>query len=269
MTTLVQKEQQIVDLLQQYQKVTIAFSGGTDSTLLSYLAQKHLGNNAMAITISTPYVPQWEIQEARDLAQQIGIQHKVIQLDIPHIIQNNPADRCYLCKKELFNQIIAAARGNQCNTVMDGSNADDTSDYRPGMKALKELKVVSPLLLANITKAEVRELSRKYNLPTSEKPAYACLLTRLPFDQPISIERLESVEKAEVYLHQLGYKAVRVRTHDNVARIELPLEQVKSFVQNEDIGKISHAIKEMGFQHVTIDLEGYATGSMNRQILSK
>lgn len=268
MKTIEQKEKEVAALLTQHKKVGVAFSGGTDSTLLCYLAQKYLGNNALAITVATPYVPKWEINEAKSFAKQIGIKHVIIELDIPEHIKSNPANRCYLCKKELFNKIISVAENYGCDAIIDGSNFDDTSDYRPGMKALKELQVISPLLLVEITKSEVRQLSRSYSLPTSDKPAYACLLTRLEFDRTIDINQLSNIEKAEVYLHNLGYKAVRVRIHSNIARIELSNEEIKPFILKEDIRQISSDIKQIGFKYVTIDLEGYSTGNMNEQILS-
>lgn len=265
MKELDQKERLLVFQLLKSEKVCVAFSGGTDSTLLAYLAYKYLGDRAIAITIQTPYVAKWEIEEAKQLAKSIGIAHKIIELPIPDSIRDNPPNRCYLCKKEIFSRLVAAANNEGCSSIMDGSNGDDTLDYRPGLKALRELEIVSPMLLANITKEEVRQLSRKYGLATSEKPAYACLLTRIPHNHSILTEELERVERAEVVLHERGYKSVRVRSHDSVARLELPYKEIKRFMQNEHIPQISKEIKQLGYKYVAIDLEGYAIGNMNEE----
>jgi len=247
-------------------EAAIAFSGGTDSTLLLTVAKEILGEKTLAITAETPYMPQWELHEAEDFIRKKDIDQVIVSLGIHERIQNNPPQRCYFCKSSLFKALIDAARSKGFIHVMDGTNASDTSDYRPGLRALRELNIKSPLLETGITKEEVREISDELNLPTWNKPAYACLLTRLPFDQPVEEKALRAIENAEVYIMKMGYKEVRVRKHHNLARIELPAEKISPFMTRPDLPEIVDSIKKIGFTYVTVDLAGYTTGSFNQEI---
>ncbi len=263
------KYNNLINYLKDLKSVAVAFSGGVDSTLLLKVAKEALGDNAISITIVSPYIPKWEIREARELVDKIGIKSYFVEVPMLEEIRSNPEDRCYICKKSVFNKIKDLAREKGIKYIVDGTNADDTKDYRPGMRALKELDVKSPLLDNSINKEEIRVLSKELQLDTWDKPAYACLLSRIPYNQKIKEKDLDRIEKAEVYIMKLGFRAVRVRSHGNLARIEVPQkERVKLF--NEDIlDKISKELKELGFKYVTVDIEGYKMGSLNAEINMK
>ncbi|NEZ76889.1 ATP-dependent sacrificial sulfur transferase LarE [Clostridium botulinum] len=263
------KYNNLINYLKDLKSVVVAFSGGVDSTLLLKAAKEALGDNAISITIVSPYIPKWEIREARELVDKIGIKSYFVEVPMLEEIRSNPEDRCYICKKSVFNKIKDLAREKGIKYIVDGTNADDTKDYRPGMRALKELDVKSPLLDNSINKEEIRVLSKELQLDTWDKPAYACLLSRIPYNQKIKEKDLDRIEKAEVYMMKLGFRAVRVRSHGNLARIEVPQkERVKLF--NEDIlDKISKELKELGFKYVTVDIEGYKMGSLNAEINMK
>ncbi len=263
------KYNNLINYLKDLKSVAVAFSGGVDSTLLLKAAKEALGDNAISITIVSPYIPKWEIREARELVDKIGIKSYFVEVPMLEEIRSNQEDRCYICKKSVFNKIKDLAREKGIKYIVDGTNADDTKDYRPGMRALKELDVKSPLLDNSINKEEIRVLSKELRLDTWDKPAYACLLSRIPYNQKIKEKDLDRIEKAEVYMMKLGFRAVRVRSHGNLARIEVPQkERVKLF--NEDIlDKISKELKELGFKYVTVDIEGYKMGSLNAEINMK
>ncbi|MCJ8174117.1 ATP-dependent sacrificial sulfur transferase LarE [Clostridium botulinum] len=263
------KYNNLINYLKDLKSVAVAFSGGVDSTLLLKAAKEALGDNAISITIVSPYIPKWEIREARELVDKIGIKSYFVEVPMLEEIRSNPEDRCYICKKSVFNKIKDLAREKGIKYIVDGTNADDTKDYRPGMRALKELDVKSPLLDNSINKEEIRVMSKELQLDTWDKPAYACLLSRIPYNQKIKEKDLDRIEKAEVYMMKLGFRAVRVRSHGNLARIEVPQkERVKLF--NEDIlDKISKELKELGFKYVTVDIEGYKMGSLNAEINMK
>lgn len=247
--------------------VVIAFSGGVDSTFLAFAAKEALGENAIGVTVDSPYIPRWELEESKELAKRIGIRHVIIEInEIPESIKNNPENRCYLCKKAIFSKILAEAKELGMAYVVDGSNFDDTKDYRPGMIALKELMVRSPLLETEWTKQEIRHMSAQVKLPTHDKPAYACLLTRLPYDKEILFEDLEKIDKAEVFMMSLGFKAVRVRCHGDLARIEVARDDRKKLFDEKLLDEISDTIKSYGFTYVTIEASGYKMGSFNIQI---
>lgn len=263
------KYEALLDALRSMKRIAIAFSGGVDSTFLAYAAKQALGENAVAITVNSPYIPDWELNEAKSLAKSIGIKHQIIDIDqIPDSIKTNPQDRCYLCKKAVFKKIKDAAKGLSLEHVVDGSNFDDTKDYRPGMIALKELDIKSPLLTESWTKDEIRAASKSFELPTHDKPAYACLLTRIPYDTEIEIEALRRIEEAEVFMMGLGFRAVRVRCHGNLARIEVSREDRKNLFDEALLDQISVRLKEIGFTYVTFEASGYSMGSFN-QTLSK
>lgn len=261
------KYQQLISYIKNLGSVAIAFSGGVDSTFLAYAAKEALGEKALAITVDSPYIPQWELNEAIELAETIGIKHHVLKVEsVDPSIQNNPADRCYLCKKIIFNDILKAAAERGIESVIDGSNFDDTKDYRPGMVALKELGIISPLLEKEWTKNDIREASKAAELATHDKPAYACLLTRIPYDHEIKIEELERIEKSEVYLMNLGFRAVRVRCHGDLARIEVNREDRSKLFNGALLDQISDALKAFGFTFVTVEAGGYRMGSLNKQL---
>ncbi len=260
-----EKYLKLVGYLKDLKRVLIAFSGGVDSTFLLKAAKDALGDDAVAVTINSPYIPNWEIEEAKEYTEKMGIKHEFINVGIIDEIKNNPSDRCYLCKKAIFSKIREKAINEGFNYVIDGTNLDDTKDYRPGIKALKELKVISPLLECKITKAEIREMSKGLNLPTWNKPAYACLLTRIPFDTELKIDELDRIEKAEKYLINKGIPAVRVRSHEDLARIEIDPNMRERLFNTDFLDEISSELKKYGFKYVTIDAAGYRMGSLNSQ----
>ena len=241
----------------------VAFSSGVDSTFLLRVAHEELGERVVAATIRSHTFPKRELDEAAAFCRAEGVRHAVIEseeLDIPGFAEN-PPDRCYHCKRELFSKLLAFARENALASVLEGSNLDDDGDYRPGRRAIQELGIASPLHEAGLTKAEIRALSREMGLPTSDKPSFACLASRFPYGEGITVERLTRVERAEQYLLDLGFGQVRVRSHGDLARIELCAADIPKAVEQRE--KIHAALKELGFAYVTLDLRGYRTGSMN------
>jgi len=213
--------------------------------------------------VNTPYIPKWEIEEAKELVKSIGIRHEFIEVPLLEEIRFNPSDRCYICKKAIFKMIKDVAGRNNIKWVLDGTNADDTKDYRPGIRALKELGIKSPLLENNITKEEIRAFSKELKLETWEKPAYACLLSRIPYGDEIKIKELDKVQASERCLMDLGFIGVRVRNHKDIARIELQKEDMDRFFNEDIIEKVTKRLKEYGYKHVTLDLNGYKMGSLN------
>ena len=258
--------EQLLDYLKKLNHAAVAFSGGTDSTLLLWAAKEVLGNKVLALTVKTPYIPDWEIEEATLFCEKYAIRHNIIELPFPEIIRGNPEDRCYKCKRQLFETLLEEAATNGIDTVLEGTNADDTQDYRPGYKALKELAIGSPLLESGLTKAAIRFLSKSMGLPTWDKPAYACLLTRLPYNRAVSENDLARIEKAELFLIRAGYRSVRVRIQDNTARIEMDSDFIPRFITSGCYKKTTAFMKSIGFRFVSLDLEGYRKGSFNSTI---
>lgn len=242
----------------------IAFSGGVDSTLLLAASFHAVGKDALGITVSTPYTPRRELNEAKTLAQTIGADHIIIDVPFPEEIRQNPPDRCYLCKKKLFTEIIRAAQKRGIVKVYDGSNKDDLHDYRPGMKALRELGITSPLLELGFTKQDIRNALHDLNLPVWQKPASACLLSRLPHDTKVTKEELAGVDNAENYLKDRGVDQVRVRSSGDSARIEVAPEERSRFFDTAFLDDIVKELKSYGYRYISLDLEGYKTGKMNR-----
>ena len=251
------------EILGKYKSAVIAFSGGVDSTLLARVAKEVLGNNLLLVTASSSTYPFYELDEAKSLASILEIQHRIIvseELDIPGY-SDNPPDRCYYCKSELFGKIKYIAEMDGYEVVFDGSNAEDLKDFRPGMKARKEKGVISPLAEAGFTKSEIRELSAKYNLPTSSKQSYACLASRFPYGERITRSKLDRLAEAEYELRNMGFTQFRIRSHENIARLEfIHSEMDKAWDQRDTLNSIC---RKAGFNYVTIDLSGYRTGAMN------
>ena len=254
--------------LASLKSAAVAFSGGVDSTLLLRAAHDALGNNAIAVTVSSSFIARREIHEAESFCAENGIIQEVISVDeseIAHFTEN-PPDRCYLCKHEIFTRILETARKHNISHVIEGSNVDDLGDYRPGLRALQELSIKSPLREYGFTKAEIRELSRELGLPTWEKPSYACLASRFMYGERITRKKLEMIERAEELLMSLGFRQMRVRLHGKLARIEILPEDFPLILDTEIRSKIYDSLKSYGFSYVSLDLKGYRTGSMNETI---
>lgn len=265
-----EKYMKLINYLKGMESVVVAYSGGVDSTFLLKACQVALGHRAIALTVVSPYIPKWEIEEAKELIKDIKVQHEF--LEVPVIIDEikfNPSDRCYLCKKAIFTKITNVAKEKGYRYVLDGTNADDLNDYRPGLRALGELKVKSPLLECGLTKADIREFSKQLGLPTWDKPAYACLLSRIPYGEELKVEEFARIEKAEKYLMDLGFRAVRVRTHKDLARIEVPKQHIRRFFDEDLMDKVSKKLKSFGFKYVALEMEGYKMGSLNSELTMK
>ena len=255
--------QRLLELLGGLGSVAVACSGGLDSSLLLAAAQMALGDRVLALTVVTPYMAVEELADAKALAAQLGVQHRVLELPMPAEIAHNPPDRCYLCKRALFAELKSVASREGFAWLADGSNRDDLADYRPGMRALRELAVRSPLLEAGLGKAEIRRYARALSLPVWDKPASACLLTRLPHGTEIRLEQLRRVETAENALRTLGFSTVRVRCHDDLARIEVDRAEQVRLLDESIGGAVVAALTGCGFRYVTLDLQGYRMSSFN------
>ena len=258
-----EKYKKLTQILESMGSIAVAFSGGVDSSLMIYVAHKILKNKAKAYTIKTPYIANWELDEAKEFCGNYEIPMQILELPFDNALLNNPDDRCYICKTILFKKLKEITRQDGYNFVVDGTNYDDQNDFRPGIKALAELKIRSPFKEAGITKKEIRDISKHYGLPTWDKPAYACLLTRMPHNNAVNPNDLRRIGLAEKFLIDSGFRAVRVRSHNDLARIEVNPEDIPKLANISLSKKITKKLKQLGFIYVTLDLEGYRTGSLN------
>jgi pyridinium-3,5-biscarboxylic acid mononucleotide sulfurtransferase len=257
------KSSKLNSILKELNSFVVAFSGGVDSSFLLHRAFQLNKASIIAVTIRTPYIPGREIEEAIEFTRTHGIKHKIIDVSFPEIIRNNPVERCYLCKKALFEKLVKYASTNNYKYIVDGTNADDAGEFRPGLKALKEIGIRSPLLESDLSKSDIRELSRIDGLDIWDKHAMACLLTRIPYNTEIKEGTIRMIEQAENILFEKGYPGTRVRVHGDIARIECIPGFMEKLIQNPDREHIITNLKKIGFRYVSLDLEGYRTGSSN------
>ncbi len=259
------KYEQLKQYIQGLGSVAVAFSGGVDSTFLLKTAHEVLGEHAIALTVKASFVPDRELQEAKAFCKEEGIRHLIAEVDASEIegFAQNPKNRCYFCKKALFQNMLTIAKEYQIADVVEGSNVDDLGDYRPGLMAIAELGIKSPLKEVGLTKEEIRILSKKEGLRTWDKPSYACLASRFVYGETITPEKLAMVEMAEQLLIEMGFVQMRVRVHGTMARIEVLPEDMERFLAPEIREEVCAKLKAYGFSYVTLDLMGYRMGSMN------
>ena len=263
-----QKYENLTQLIGGMGRTLIAFSGGVDSTFLAKVAYAELGRDAVAVTALSPTYPATELEEAKVYAAEIGIEHRLIEtheLEKEEYAVNNP-DRCFHCKKELFTEMQVIAQEEGFDTIIYGGIMDDLGDHRPGMEAAELLDARAPLVEAELQKHEIRQLSKELGLPTWDKPAGACLASRIPYGMRVTLEKLHEVDQAEHFLHNLGFRLVRVRHHGDIARIEAPSEDLPRLFENDVHTRIVTALKEIGFKYVALDMQGYRTGSLNETL---
>ncbi len=264
-----EKLQALKDRIRAHPRVIVAFSGGVDSTLVLQVALDCLGpENVLAVTADSPSVPRHELTEAKALAEELGATHRVIEtheLDDPRYAAN-PQDRCYYCRLDLHARLRALAEAEAYDAILCGANADDLGDFRPGLQAAAEYGIESPCADAGVTKADIRRLSRQFGLPTHDKPANPCLSTRIAYGIPITCEVLSRIERAEEFLRGYGLREFRVRHHGDLARIELPPGRIAEFLEPQRRAEVVRALRNLGYHYVTIDLEGFRSGSMNQGI---
>jgi uncharacterized protein len=257
------KLENLDNILKELKSFVIAYSGGVDSTFLLHRASQMKKLKIAAVTIRTSYIPKREIDEAAEFCKANDISHTILDLSFPEEIKYNPVDRCYVCKKILFSQLKSFAGKNGYLYIVDGSNSDDNGDFRPGLKALEEMGIRSPLMESGLIKHEIRELSKKAELPTWEKPSNACLLTRIPYETKITENDLRMVENAEQFLFEKGFPGTRVRIHGDVARIECLPGYMNKIIMGPEKDHIINNLKKIGFRYISLDLEGYRSGSLN------
>ena len=261
-------ERRLYDLLATYDSVIVAFSGGVDSAYLGWAATQVLGPAALCITADSPSYPDHHRQLAIRIAREFGLRHEFVrtaEMERPDY-RANPVDRCYHCKHELYTVLTGLARGRGVSVIVDGSNADDRGDYRPGRKAAREFGVRSPLDESDLTKTDIRELSRAAGLPTWDEPASACLSSRIPYHSEVTGEKLQMIERAEAVLRDLGFRVCRVRHHDGLARLEFGRDEMERAFEPAVRDRIVRELRAIGYQHVAVDLQGYRMGSLNEGV---
>jgi uncharacterized protein len=266
-----EKLKKLRDNIKALKSVVVAFSGGVDSSLVAKVSYDVLGDMAIAVTARSETYPAYEYEEALNVAKEIGIHHITVDTSELNIagFSENPPNRCYFCKSELFAKLREIAQEKGFNNVADGANLDDTNEYRPGLDAARELKVRSPLKECGLRKANIRELSKYLNLSNWDKPSYACMSSRFPYGQSITEEKLAIVAAAEDYLRSIGLRQFRVRHHDTIARIEVMPEDIPELLKNGKRNGIVKKLKEIGYKYITLDMEGYRSGSMNEVLVQK
>ena len=268
--TLLQKRSDLVNILEQMRSVIVAYSGGVDSAFLAAVANETLGRKALSVTAVSPSLAPSELEEATDLANRIGLNFMTIEtneIERPDYQANNP-DRCFFCKDELYTHLVRFAEEESFDSIVNGTNVDDLGDYRPGIEAAKQYGVRSPLVEAELTKDDIRVLSRDMHLPTWDKPAQACLSSRIPYGTTVTVEALTMIAKAEQFLRSKGFKQLRVRHHETIARIEIEPSDFSAITSEPLRSEINQEFKNIGYSYITLDLDGFRSGSLN-EILSK
>jgi len=259
------KEEQLREIFRELESVIVAYSGGVDSSYVAYVANAELGPRAVCITGQSASLPAFQRTEIDRVVERFGFQHEVIrtdELDNPSYRANN-SDRCFFCKDELYTKLETVARGRGIQTIVDGSTVDDLGDYRPGRRAAAQHAVRSPLIEVGLSKSEVRELSRRATLPTWDKPASPCLSSRIAYGTTVTIERLSKVDRGEEILREFGFREFRVRHHDQLVRLEIATAEMDQILRKEVFEELATRFRELGFKYVTLDLEGFRSGSMN------